>query len=122
MILNRVRKMKLNTENQILKEVQDIFGGAYPQMMAECINKSPTLHAIVNGYDAPEFTKNGRYFFYQEVIKAEDVLMITHGNTSHCARLLGVERTTLRSYIKNQPDKLIHVYRDANGKVNRLEK
>ncbi len=112
----------MDTENQILKEVQEIFGGAYPQMIAECINKSPTLRAIVNGYDAPTFINNGRYFFYQECIKVRDVLMITHGNTSACARLLGVERTTLRNYIDNQPDKLIQVYRDDNGKVNRLEK
>ena len=112
----------MDTENQILKEVQEIFGGAYPQMIAECINKSPTLRAIVNGYDAPTFIDNGRYFFYQESILAKDVLMITRGNTSACARLLGVERTTLRNYIDNQPDKLIQVYRDIKGNVNRLEK
>lgn len=37
----------MNTENQILKEVEQAFGGAYPQMMAECINKCPTLRALI---------------------------------------------------------------------------
>ncbi len=85
----------MDTENQILKEVQEIFGGAYPQMMAECINKSPTLQAVVNS------TSTSRYFFYQECILAKDVTIITHGNKAACARLLGIERSTLRDYISN---------------------
>ena len=109
-------------ENQILREVEKYFGGAYPQMIAECINKCDTLRELVSEAKAPKFVNNGRYFFYQEAIKAKDVLMITHGNVSACARLLGIERTTLRNYIDNQPDKLIQVYRDRNGNVNRLEK
>ncbi len=111
----------MDTENQILKEVQEIFGGAYPQMIAECINKSPTLRAIVNGYDAPTFIDNGRYFFYQECIKAKDVTILTGGEIAPCVRLIGCDRGTLRTHMKKNPDRVVHVYRDDNGKVNNLE-
>lgn len=105
--------MKVDLENQLLKEVEDIFGGAYPQMMAECINKCETLQKLL---------KVERYFFMQECIKVSDVPMLTTDySISKAAKLMGVNRNTARKYIKDFPDKPVIVVRGENGEIVKLE-
>lgn len=103
----------LDLENKILKEVEGIFGGAYPKMMAECINKCETLQKLL---------KVERYFFMQECIRVSDVPILTSGySITKSAKLMGVTRNTARKYIKDFPDKPVIVVRDDNGEIVKLE-
>lgn len=98
----------MDIENQILKEVQDIFGGAYPQMMAEAMGKCPTLKKLL---------KTDHYFYMQECIAVKDASLITKSNATKLAEMIGCNRGSLNKHVKNNPERPVMVHRNGDGVI-----
>ena len=103
----------LDTENRILREVEKELGSEHAVMIAECINKCPTLQKPIYG----------KYpFYYQECILIVDTpQLVSDFSLVKTANLLGLSRGTLRNHIKNNPKMPVAVYRDDDGEIINLE-
>ena len=108
------RPKSLDIENQILREVEEEFGGAYPQMMAEIMSKCPTVKKLI-GAD--------KLFYMQECIRIEDAVLLNKNYSKQAlAKQLGLNRGTVGKLIETAPDTPVRVFRDESGNVIKLEK